>query len=76
MSDEEPVHVETGDGITVITLDRPKSLNALNAAVAAALGGALEAADRDEAVRAIVVTGTGRAFSLIFNPGLFGSSLL
>ncbi len=63
MSDEEPVHVETEDAVTVITLDRPKALNALNSTVAAALGGALEAADHDEAVRAIVVTGTGRAFS-------------
>lgn len=63
MCDEEPVHVEQDDGITVITLDRPKALNAINAHVATALGGALEAADRDEAVRAIVVTGTGRAFS-------------
>jgi enoyl-CoA hydratase/carnithine racemase len=63
VSDEEPVHVETSDGITVITLDRPHALNALNAAVAVRLGGALESADRDESVRAIVVTGTGRAFS-------------
>ena len=63
MSDEETVRVETGDTVTVITLDRPKALNALNSAVATELGGALEAADRDPAVRAIVVTGTGRAFS-------------
>jgi enoyl-CoA hydratase/carnithine racemase len=63
VSDEEPVHVETSDAVTVVTLDRPKALNALNSTVAAALGTALEAADRDEAVRAIVVTGTGRAFS-------------
>lgn len=61
MSDE--VHVETADAVTVITLDRPKALNALNAAVAAGLGAALQAADDDEAVRAVVVTGTGRAFS-------------
>jgi enoyl-CoA hydratase/carnithine racemase len=63
VSDEEPVHVGTSDGVTVITLDRPKALNALNSTVAAALGGALETADQDESVRAIVVTGTGRAFS-------------
>lgn len=63
MSDEEPVHVETDGGVTVITLDRPSALNALNSAVAAALGAALETAEQDEAVRAIVVTGTGRAFS-------------
>jgi enoyl-CoA hydratase/carnithine racemase len=63
MSDEDPVHVATSDAVTVITLDRPKALNALNARVAAALGSALEEAERDESVRAIVVTGTGRAFS-------------
>jgi enoyl-CoA hydratase/carnithine racemase len=61
--DEDPVHVATSDAVTVITLDRPKALNAVNAQVAAALGSALEAAERDEGVRAIVVTGTGRAFS-------------
>ncbi|MCD2194823.1 crotonase/enoyl-CoA hydratase family protein [Actinomycetospora endophytica] len=63
MSDEDPVHVETSDGITVVTLDRPKALNAVSPAVAAALGTALETADHDDSVRAIVVTGTGRAFS-------------
>ena len=63
MSDEDPVHVATSDAVAVITLDRPKALNAVNAHVAIALGTALEAADRDEDVRAIVVTGTGRAFS-------------
>ena len=63
MSDEEPVHVGTSDGVTVVTLDRPKALNAINSRVATALGRALEEADRDEGVRAVVVTGTGRAFS-------------
>ncbi|WP_018332217.1 crotonase/enoyl-CoA hydratase family protein [Actinomycetospora chiangmaiensis] len=61
MSDE--VRVETADGITVITLDRPTALNAINSVVATGLGRALQAADDDEAVRAIIVTGTGRAFS-------------
>jgi enoyl-CoA hydratase/carnithine racemase len=61
MSDE--VRVEHEDGITVITLDRPKALNAINSSVATALGRALRAADDDGAVRVIVVTGTGRAFS-------------
>lgn len=63
MSDEEPVHVETSDGVTVVTLDRPRALNAINSQVAIALGRALEEADRDEGVRAVVITGTGRAFS-------------
>jgi enoyl-CoA hydratase len=47
----------------VVRLNRPKQLNALNAAVMDALCEALEALDRDEAVRAIVVTGNERAFA-------------
>jgi len=47
----------------LVRLNRPKQLNALNAAVMDALCAALEELDRDDAVRAIVVTGTERAFA-------------
>jgi len=47
----------------LVRLNRPKQLNALNAAVMDQLCDALEALDRDEAVRAIVVTGNERAFA-------------
>ena len=47
----------------IVRLNRPKQLNALNAAVMDALCDALEELDRDDEVRAIVVTGNERAFA-------------
>jgi enoyl-CoA hydratase len=47
----------------LVRLNRPKQLNALNGAVMDALCEALEALDRDDGVRAIVVTGNERAFA-------------
>jgi enoyl-CoA hydratase len=59
------VLVERQDGqrTALVRLNRPKQLNALNGAVMDALCEALEALDRDEGVRAIVVTGNERAFA-------------
>jgi enoyl-CoA hydratase len=47
----------------LVRLNRPKQLNALNAAAMDALCDALEALDADDAIRAIVVTGSDRAFA-------------
>ncbi len=47
----------------LVRLNRPKQLNALNGQVMDALCEALEELDRDESVRAIVVTGNERAFA-------------
>ena len=47
----------------LVRLNRPKQLNALNGAVMDALCAALEELDRDDGVRAIVVTGNDRAFA-------------
>ena len=47
----------------LVRLNRPKQLNALNGAVMDALCAALEELDRDDGVRAIVVTGNERAFA-------------
>ena len=47
----------------LVRLNRPKQLNALNGAVMDELCAALEALDRDDGVRAIVVTGNERAFA-------------
>jgi len=65
MSDDALVLVERHEGerTALVRLNRPKQLNALNGAVMDALCDALEALDRDEAVRAIVVTGNERAFA-------------
>ncbi|TQM11325.1 enoyl-CoA hydratase-related protein [Pseudonocardia kunmingensis] len=53
----------TEAGIASITLNRPHRLNAFTAEMRERYLAALAAADRDPAVRAIVVTGAGRAFS-------------
>ncbi|KAH8113507.1 enoyl-CoA hydratase [Phellopilus nigrolimitatus] len=50
-------------GVALITLNRPKALNALCAALVAELNDALDAAERDDAVGAVVLTGSERAFA-------------
>jgi enoyl-CoA hydratase len=47
------------DGIAVLTMNRPKALNALNSRTLAELDEVLQAEARDPAVRALVVTGAG-----------------
>jgi len=56
------VRSETADGVARITLDRPDVLNSFNHAMAAELRDALAAAAADDAVRAVLLTGAGRAF--------------
>ena len=65
MTDEPLVLVEKQpeQRTAVVRFNRPKQLNALNGAVMDALCEALEELDRDDAVRAIVVTGNERAFA-------------
>ncbi|MDP9199262.1 MAG: enoyl-CoA hydratase/isomerase family protein [Pseudomonadota bacterium] len=58
---------EHKDGLAVLTLNRPDKLNAINRPMIEALDAALDAAEVDDAVRAIVVTGAGRAFSAGFD---------
>ncbi|MFC9557167.1 crotonase/enoyl-CoA hydratase family protein [Rhodococcus sp. NPDC056960] len=66
-----PEHTETTEaaalwerrgGIGIITLNRPKALNAVNGALSTAVGNLLEQAENDPDVRVVVVTGSGRAF--------------
>lgn len=53
---------ETDGPVAVVTLNRPEKLNAWNAVMARELSGALSQADADDSVRAVVLTGAGRAF--------------
>ena len=57
------VLVQTGGGITRLTLNRPDKLNAFNQMMMADLETALASAGRDPACRVVVLTGAGRAFS-------------
>ncbi|MCU6435162.1 enoyl-CoA hydratase [Undibacterium sp. Jales W-56] len=55
--------VETKDKVGVITLNRPKALNALNDQLMDELGAALKAFDQDEAIGCIIITGSEKAFA-------------
>jgi len=57
------VRSERRGAVAVLTLDRPAALNALDRATLAALESCVEEVARDTAVRALVVTGAGRAFA-------------
>jgi len=52
----------TEAGIAILRLDRPRSLNAINHAMTQELDAAIDRCERDDAVRALVIVGTGRAF--------------
>ncbi|MGH2456846.1 MAG: enoyl-CoA hydratase-related protein, partial [Candidatus Limnocylindria bacterium] len=58
----ETIQLEVAEGVATITLNRPESLNALNATMRRELLAALKAVGRDESVRAVVLTGAGRGF--------------
>lgn len=58
----ETLRYETSVGIATITLNRPEQLNALNAAMERELVQVWDHVDADDEVRAVVVTGAGRAF--------------
>merc|ERR1719410_366668 len=49
--------------VAVLTLNRPKALNALSDGLMTELVGKLKELDRDDSIRAAVVTGTGKAFA-------------
>jgi enoyl-CoA hydratase len=51
------------DGYAVVTLNRPEALNALNSQLLGELGDFLEAAATDDAIRAVVLTGSAKAFA-------------
>ncbi|MGE3302059.1 MAG: enoyl-CoA hydratase [Hyphomonadaceae bacterium] len=55
--------VETADRVTLIRLNRPEALNALNNELMDEMTAAIEAADADDDVGCIVVTGSERAFA-------------
>lgn len=50
------------DGIAILRLDRPKVLNAINEAMVGEIEAAFDRVEQDDAIRAMVIVGTGRAF--------------
>jgi enoyl-CoA hydratase len=59
----ESLIIEPGDGFTLIRLNRPEALNALNSAMMSELAIALAAAEADERVRCVILTGSDKAFA-------------
>jgi enoyl-CoA hydratase/carnithine racemase len=70
------IRYEVDDGIATITLNRPEALNALDAAMERELLYVWDTVDADDAVRAVVVTGAGRAFCAGYDLGSGGFDLL
>jgi 2-(1,2-epoxy-1,2-dihydrophenyl)acetyl-CoA isomerase len=60
---EPTILFDLAEGVATITLNRPDKLNAFNEAMHAELARALDRIEADRAVRAVLLTGTGRAFS-------------
>ncbi len=58
----ETILVETDGGVTTITLNRPEQRNAINLVMEKELYAAMQVAEQDDEVRAIVITGAGSAF--------------
>lgn len=58
----ETIDYSVAEGVATITLSRPDRLNAFNTVMLGELLAAFDETDRDDHVRAIIVTGAGRAF--------------
>ncbi|HEU5229040.1 MAG TPA: enoyl-CoA hydratase-related protein [Ktedonobacteraceae bacterium] len=64
MAEYQYILVEREERVGIVTLNRPKELNALNFTLVNELANALEEFDRDEGIRCIVLTGAGeKAFA-------------
>ena len=64
MSNYQNILVDRDERVGIVTLNRPKELNALNFQLVSELADALKALDNDEEIRCIVITGAGdRAFA-------------
>ncbi len=63
MAEYETILVEQRDAVTLVTLNRPQALNALNSQVLADLIAAFTIYDADEGQRCLVLTGSEKAFA-------------
>jgi enoyl-CoA hydratase len=64
MANYQYILVDRDERVGIVTLNRPKELNAINFHLVSELADALEAFDKDEGIRCIVITGAGdRAFA-------------
>jgi enoyl-CoA hydratase/carnithine racemase len=63
VSDQSLVRAEDRGAVRLLTLDRPDALNAFDSPLYRATGAALNTARDDDAVKVVLLTGAGRAFS-------------
>ena len=68
------IRYDVEDGVCTVTLNRPERLNAVTTTMLRELGEAWDRADADDAVRAVIVTGAGRAFCAGADLGSGGST--
>lgn len=77
----ETIRLDVADGVATLTLDRPERLNAFTQQMADDVIAAFDTIDADDDIRAVVVTGAGRAFcagadlagaGATFQPGVGG----
>jgi len=59
----ENILVETKGAVGILTLNRPKALNALCAALVAEMGRALDAFEADDGIGCVIITGSDKAFA-------------
>jgi enoyl-CoA hydratase/carnithine racemase len=75
--DYDDIRFDITDRVALITLDRPDVLNAFSGAMGREIQDALQRCDADEEVRAVVITGAGRAFcagaDFSNGPAVFGA---
>ncbi|MEM7079200.1 MAG: enoyl-CoA hydratase-related protein [Pseudomonadota bacterium] len=58
----EQIQMDVDRGVATITLYRPEQLNTWTAIMSRELGEAMQVCDQDDTIRAVIVTGSGRAF--------------
>jgi enoyl-CoA hydratase/carnithine racemase len=63
LMDFETLRVEIAEAVCTVTLNRPERLNAMNRSMRRELAECFEAVARDTGIRAVILTGAGRAFS-------------
>ncbi len=62
MPTEPVLRIEREAKVAIVTLNRPEQMNALNAELRLAIGAAFVSLEADPEIRAVIVTGAGRAF--------------
>src|SRR5258708_25303434 len=62
MREYNEIRYEVADGVATVTLHRPDRLNAFTETMAGELVAAFDAADADDDVRVVLMTGAGRGF--------------